>query len=204
MIKADSIKELYLTNLISGPDIAKKLDVNIRWVYRSLERRGIKRRTSAIQNRINFEKSSLSFNFKKKLSPLDRELLVAGSMLYYGEGAKTGKTVDFANSDPQMLKVFIKFLRDICRVNEKKFRFYLYCFSNQNQEYLISYWCKTLKVSRRQFTKPYIRDANPNSTRTMNYGLLHIRYSDIRLLSKILSINSELTNKLLKTGGVVE
>jgi len=203
MSKADLIQELYLANL-SGPDIAKKLNVNIRWVYRSLERRGIKRRTSAVQNRIRFEGSPLSYNFKEKLSQSDRELLVAGAMLYYGEGAKTGQTVDFANSDPRMLKIFIKFLREICGIDEKKLRFYLYCFSNQNSGELIRYWSKLLKASTEQFTKPYIKEANPKQTRVMSYGVLHIRYSDSRLLSRILSINDEISDRFLKNGGVVE
>ena len=186
---------LYQKNL-SGSDIAKKLGLHIRTVYRILDRRGIKRRSSSEQNKIRFLRSPLSFKFKKTLSHKDRELLVAGVMLYFGEGAKTGQTVDLANSDPRILKLFLKFIRKICGVNEDRLRFYLYCFSDQNAVELIDFWCKELGINRDNFTKPYIRKTNRDLSRRMPYGVLHIRYSDSRLLSKILEINSELVKNL--------
>ncbi|OGM96426.1 MAG: hypothetical protein A3B86_03145 [Candidatus Yanofskybacteria bacterium RIFCSPHIGHO2_02_FULL_38_22b] len=197
------IRKLYLNNL-SGPEIARKLGLNIRWVYRCLERQNIQRRTAVVGNKIRFENSPLSFSFKSKLSRSEEKLLIAAVMLYYGEGAKTGQCVDFANSDPLMLKIFLKFLREICGVKETRLRFYLYCFSNQNTNALIRYWCDFLNISRENFTKPYIRKADINLKRTTKYGVLHIRYSDLRLLRKILNYNSDLTKKLLKNGGVAE
>ncbi len=194
--ESELVKALYKKEW-GGPDIAKKVGLNIRQVYRILDKLGVKRRTVFEYNRLKFLKSPLSYRFKDQLLNKERELLIAALMLYYGEGAKTNKTVDFANSDPQMLKIFLKFLRKICRVNEKRLRFYLYCFSNQNSEKLIEFWCKTLKVKRESFTKPYIRDFNDKNTRTMAYGVLHIRYSDLRLLNKILLLNSKLVKELV-------
>ena len=187
---------LYQQN-ISGPDIAQKLGVQLRQVYRILVRHKIKRRSLSEQSKISFAKIPLSFNFKKVLSTKDRELLVAGTMLYYGEGAKTGTTVDLANSDPNILKLFLKFLRNICGVNERRLRFYLYCFSDQNKVQLIKFWCKELKVRKDSFTKPYVRDTQlGNISRRMAYGVLHIRYSDKKLLTKILELNKELVKNL--------
>ena len=190
------VASLYKRNL-SGSDIAKKLGIHLRSVYRILEHQGIKRRSPFEQNRINFLKSPLSFKFKKSLTTAERELLIAGVMLYYGEGAKTRQTVDLANSDPNILKLFLKFLRKICRVNESKLRFYLYCFSNQNPYNLIKFWCDNLQITRKQFTKPYVRETNLTLQRTMAYGVLHIRYSDKRLLEKILSLISDITSSLI-------
>lgn len=186
----------YQKNL-SGSDIAKKLGIHIRSVYRILEHRGIKRRSSSEQNKIKFLKSPLSFKFKQNLSASDKELLIAGTMLYYGEGAKTRQTVDLANSDLKILKIFLKFLRKICRVNENRLRFYLYCFSNQNPYNLIGFWCKNLQLQRNQFTKPYIRKANLTLRRNMAHGVLHVRYSDKRLLEKILSLITDITSSLI-------
>jgi len=189
------VVSLYKTNL-SGSDIAKKLGIHLRSVYRILDRQGIKRRSSAEQNRIRFLRSPLSFKFKQNLSAKDRGLIIAGAMLYYGEGAKTGQTVDLANSNPEILRLFLKFLRKICRVNEDRLRFYLYCFSDQNAIQLINFWSRELNVNKVNFTKPYIRKANNNLSRRMPYGVLHIRYSDVRLLNKILDINSGLVKNL--------
>ena len=126
----------------------------------------------------------------------ERELLIAGVMLYYGEGAKSGNTVDFANGDPRLLKVFLKFLREVCGVNVEKLRFYLYCFSDQNSQKLIRFWCSQLGVEPRQFTKPYVRSTLNKGKRTLANGVLHIRYSDKRLLEKILFLGDELASTL--------
>src|SRR3989344_9286503 len=138
------VKRLYAKGL-SGSEISEKVDIHIRQVYRILEKLGVSRRTSAEQNKIRFLRSPSSYKFKENCLSKDRDLLIAGLMLYYGEGAKTNRTVDFANSDVRMLKIFIKFLRVICGVQEKRLRFYLYYFSDQDPKKLINFWSKELK-----------------------------------------------------------
>lgn len=189
------VKELYQGGL-TGPEISLRINVSVKQVYDSLRRQNIPRKSIVEQNRLRFRRSPLSFNFKEKLSLKERDLLVAGLMLYYGEGAKTGHTVDFANSDPMLLRVFLKFLKDICGVDEKKLRFYLYCFSDQDSQSLIRFWCSHLSVKRGQFTKPYVRSTLNRGKRTMTNGVLHIRYSDKRLLEKILMLGREVASTL--------
>jgi len=116
-------------------------------------------------------------------------------MLYLAEGAKTGTTVDFANSSPTLIKVFLTFLRKVCAIDENRLKLYLYCFSNQRPTKLIDFWSKELKIKRRQFTKPYIRSVTKPSSRIMRYGLLHLRYSDKKLLMQILLLGENLTAK---------
>ncbi len=191
------VQELYLQEL-SGSEISAKLQVHIRQVYRILDKLGVSRRTSSAQNKIRFLRSPKSYQFKEKLSAKERDLMIAGAMLYYGEGAKTGGSVDLANSDTRILKVFLKFLRDICRVKEERLRFYLYCFSDQNPQKLIDYWVKELGVNKRSFTKPHVRKLYPTLHRRMPYGVLHIRYSDLRLLEKILDLNLKISGNMLE------
>lgn len=119
-------------------------------------------------------------------------------MLYLGEGAKTKNTVDLANSDPVILRLFVKYLRKICAVDEQKIRVYLYCFENQNTEGLISFWSRTLRIGKDKFIKPYIRKIGASQTRTMKYGVLHIRYNDKRLLEKFLYLCSSIARKLIE------
>lgn len=181
----------------SGPQIALKLNIGLKKVYKTLLKQGTKRRSAIHQSEIRFRNSPLSYNFNESTSPKEERLLIAAIMLYYGEGAKTGTTVDFANSDQKALALFLKFLRQICRVNESKLRFYLYCFENQDPNQLINFWCSTLNIKRENFTKPYIRKIKKSNKRIMSWGVLHIRYNDKRLLEKILSLISSVTNQLL-------
>lgn len=189
------IGRLYSRGL-SGPEIARQSGIPLRKVYGRLKRLGVARRSPAEQNRIRFNKKPDTFRVKEALSPAERDLLVSALMLYYGEGAKTGSTVDFANSDSRLLRVFLKFLTALCNVERRKLRFYLYCFSDQESEAIIRYWCSELGVDRRQFTKPYIRSTSKKGKRTMSNGVLHIRYSDKRLLEKVLSLGDELLSIL--------
>jgi hypothetical protein len=191
------IKDLYLKE-VSGPEISSRLSIPVRQVYRVLEKLKVPRRGLALQHEIRFSKSPLSFKFKEKLSLKDKELLVAGLMLYYGEGAKTKNTVDFANSDPRIVRIFLKFLRQICGVEEDRLRFYLYCFSDQNPQELIEFWSRDLKASKASFTKPYVREVYRNLHRRMPYGVLHVRYSDLRLLKRILDLSLKMSENLLK------
>lgn len=189
------VKDLYYQGM-TGTEISLKLKLSLKQIYGSLRRQQIPRKSMWEQNKALFERKPLSFNFKVNLSVKERELLVAAIMLYYGEGAKTSVTVDFANSDSRVVKLFLKFLRKICRVDEKRLRLYLYCFSDQNIDFLINHWSSQLNVERRQFTKPYVRSVFNRGKRSMPYGVIHVRYSDKKLLEKILSLCDSLVSTL--------
>lgn len=180
------IKELYLKQEMSAADIRKELGFSLKIIYSSLLRQNIARRTSAATNNIRFLKSPLTYDFKKDFSAKERQLLTAALMLYVGEGAKTGHTVDFTNSNAQALKIFMRFLRDICRVQESKLRIYIYCYKQHDVKALIEYWADQLRVPKSAFTKPYVRNRGKNSERICENGVVHIRYNDKRLLEKIL------------------
>ena len=103
--------------------------------------------------------------------------------------------VDFANSDKDMILLFLKFLRRVCGIDEKKLRVYSYFYSNQDISKNINYWSKLTRVSKKQFSKPYIRDGFKEEKRDkMPYGLIHIRYNDKKLLNLILSWIGEYKN----------
>lgn len=173
---------------LTGKEISDKLGISLKQIYSSLRRQGIPRKNLWEQNRVLFLRKELTFSFKENLSPKERELMIAAVMIYYGEGAKTGSTVDLVNSDPQVAKLFLKFLRNICNVKESKLRFYLYCFSDQDPYSLIQFWSAQLSVEPVQFTKPHVRSTLNRGKRTMPHGVIHVRYNDKKLLEKILSL----------------
>lgn len=189
--------KLYYQKDLSAPAIATALNLSLSQVYDSLKKQNVRRRTAAQQNKIRFIGSPLSFKFREQLSSKENDLMIAALMLYMGEGAKTGNTVDLVNSDVLVLKLFIKFLRNICGINEAKIRIYLYCFEGQDIDAIINFWAKELKVYKGNFTKPYIRKNVGEKSRNMANGVVHIRYNDKRLLEKILYLCDELMHKLL-------
>jgi hypothetical protein len=181
------IKKLYYTDRLSLQSVADKLEVSIDAVVYCMRKNRLARRRPSESNLINFERRSPSFRLKKIKTEKLRMLKIAGVMLYWGEGYKAGKDlVDFANSDKDMVVIFLKFLRKVCGIDEKRLRVYSYFYANQNIKSNIDYWSKITKINKKQFTKPYIRkDYRKEKIDKMPHGLIHIRYSDKKLLSLI-------------------
>lgn len=117
------------------------------------------------------------------------ELKLIGIILYLGEGAKTKKgTVAVANSDPVVIAIMIKFLREICNVPEKKFRGQIHTFEHANIEKTEKYWSRITKIPRNQFYKTYIKpsSASLQKRKTLPYGTFDLSVNDTKLLLTIL------------------
>ncbi len=184
--KLDKLKSLYDSEL-SMREVGEYFGKSTHSIAKIMVRSNITRRPSNQTRSSQFLSSPLSFIPKTNLTEKEVNLKVAGLMLYWGEGAKrNANRVDFANSDPDMILVFLKFLRNIYQVNESKFRIYLYTYNSLPTHELIAYWSKLTKIPESQFSKPYIRSKSELKHDKMQHGLIHIRYSDIRLLKLIM------------------
>lgn len=183
----NKIKSLYASGH-SAKEIADQYKISIDAVFYFLRKHNIPRRNPAECNFVKFEKKKPSFKLKHRLNGKNKILKIAGIMLYWGEGSQWAgeKIVDFANSNPAMIVIFLKFLRQICGISEKKLRAYLYCYENQNPKKILKYWSKVTKIPKKQFTKPYVRkDYKKLKEGKMENGLIHIRYYDKKLLDLI-------------------
>lgn len=167
--------------------IAEQFGVSIWSVVYVLRKLGLPRRSPAESNRIVFEMKPLSFSIRPKR---DRMLEAVGAMLYWAEGYKTPKAggIDFANSDLAMVQLFMKFLRSRYQLDEKRLRAFVYCYNNQNKNSLIQFWSKKLAIPKSQFTRSYVRKDFRADGRKMEHGLVHVRYSDKKLLLDILNL----------------
>jgi hypothetical protein len=184
----EKVRKLYYDKQLCVNDVAKKLGVSIDAVFYCMRKNGFSRRKKHESNLIRYERSKPSFTPKKISNERLRNLRAIGTMLYWGEGAKSEKMkiVDFANSDKDMIILFLKFLREICGVDERRLRVFPYFYANQNIEKNISFWTKITKIKKAQFTKPYIRnDFDESKKYKMPHGLIHIRYADKKLLRLI-------------------
>lgn len=202
--KIKDVKELYYQKLLPMEKIAKILDVSIDALVYFMRKYNLKRRSVSENEKIKFNRKPLSFRISKN-NKAHKEIGAIGAMLYWGEGAKTGKlgknnSVDFANSDPRMIKVFLVFLRKFCNIDESRLRCFLYCYSNQNTKKLIRFWSTATKIPLSQFTKPYVKEDSKKSARKMEYGLVHIRYNDKKLL---IEIESMIESYILKYAPIV-
>ncbi len=182
------IKKEYLEEGHSVPKISKRLKISEDQIYDLMRKHDIPRRTYSESN--YFLHNDRNFKLKGSLTAEEKALKIAGVMLYWAEGSKKSlesSTVDFTNSDPQMVELFMTFLRKICGVHEARIRIYLYAFKDQDTARLKEFWSSVTKIPFTQFTRPYVRQGNANkSGRKMPHGVIHVRYADKRLLLLLL------------------
>lgn len=181
------VRKMYEVRKMSMQDIADELGVTIDAVTYFMRKHKIKRRSSSETNRHKFNRKPATFSIRNGLEKdLEKHRIIV-AMLYWAEGYKTEKSggIDFANSDVDMIKIFISSLRHVFCLDENRFRILLYCYSNQDVQKLISFWSDVVGVSKEQFTKPYIRNDYRRGGRKMKYGLIHIRYHDKKLLLEV-------------------
>src|SRR3989344_2565799 len=174
---------------MSAQQVADYFRVSLDASYYALRHQKVTRRTAQETNKIRFEAKPLSYSIKTRLTAEEKWLKQAAVMLYWAEGYKVGRnTVDFANSDPDMVVIFWKFLSEICRVERKRVRLHLYAYEGQDIQNLIRFWCELLDLPKHHFIKPYIKKAATQGLRgpRMVHGLVHIRYCDTKLLRQIL------------------
>lgn len=117
---------------------------------------------------------------KKDLGKISkRDLLVFGTALYWGEGSKTGGRFIFVNSDPDMIRIMYKFIREI--LNVPKDRIKLTVQINKVHELrikeVLNFWSSLLHLSLSQFTKSYFIKTKPKKVYKNHdsyYGVLRL------------------------------
>lgn len=110
----------------------------------------------------------------------NRELFVVGVALYWAEGFKKDMRIGFANSDPAMIKLFIKWLTNCLNIPKKELTFCVTVNAAHAKriEEVENHWAKTLKVSREQFTKPFFQQVKwkkQYEKPSEYYGVLRVR-----------------------------
>lgn len=118
------IVKMYVEDKFSAVQISEFTHLSTSKIVRILEANSIQKRSiSEAITQLNITKfHKLPFQLKTSLSSVENDLKITGIMLYWGEGAKTGDVVKFANSNPEMIRIFLIFLRKICGVDKKRIK----------------------------------------------------------------------------------
>lgn len=86
-----------------------------------------------------------------------REMFISGLILYLGEGAKTNNyTISLANTDPRIMKFFVKWLCKFFSVSKDKLKAHLHLYENMNIKKEKEFWKSELGFGDNQFYKHYI------------------------------------------------
>ena len=122
---------------------------------------------------------------KKEIEDLSEyELELVGAALYWGEGGKTNKGMArITNSDQNVIRIMMRFFREIFKVPEEKFRGHIHTFSHLNIEAAEEYWSKISGIPRSQFFKTYSKPsiASLNKKDSLPYGTFEICVCDTKI-----------------------
>jgi len=164
-------------------EIADKTGWNYFQVRYWMVRYGISRRSWSEAIYLKNNPEGNPFKIKKIISKKDIELFNLGIGLFLGEGTKKSKfNVVLANSDPNIINLFLKFLRKICRVKEVKIKAWLNVFDDINVKKATEFWSKKTGVPLSKFSKPAIRKSKGGSYKNKSvYGTISVFVSNIKL-----------------------
>lgn len=121
---------------------------------------------------------------KIKIDP--QKLLIIGAILYWAEGSKQKKNsvsqgIIFSNSDPLMIKLFIKWLKQCLKIEDERIKLEIYIHIDQKKrkKEIINYWTQITGYPKGKFDKIYYKRHNLKSLRKNQgenyYGLMRVK-----------------------------
>jgi len=128
---------------------------------------------------------------KKEILPLsNRELFIAGLLLYWGEGTKNPQnSPSISNSDPSVINFFMQWLDESLNIPKEKIKIYLHLYNDMDINKELKYWSEELKVPLNQFRRPYIKKTSSNRINHkggFGHGTCNLIFGNVSLAEKIL------------------
>ncbi len=119
----------------------------------------------------------------------EREFLLAGVLLYAGEGSKTDGEVRMANTNPQILAFFCAWLRHFFDIDESRLRMRLYLHQGLDLGAAERFWSDLTHIPRSQFIAPYRAKPDPSIRRSKHpMGCPGVHYCSTRIHRTIMGL----------------
>ena len=146
-------------------------------------------------NRISITKKIYEES-KKDIGDISRrELWLMGVMLYWAEGHKEkeyrpGSGVQFTNSDPQMIRLFLNWLDKNCGIKASEITFSIYIHENSKNrsELLREYWAGITGFKKDDFLQLYFKKGNIKTLRknvgNSYFGVLRVKVKASSVLQR--------------------
>ena len=136
-----------------------------------------------------------------------------GVMLYWAEGSKEkdnhpGSSMKFSNSDPLMIRLFIKWLIEICKIKKENLKFEIYIHENSKNSIkkVKEFWAQNTGFGVDYFNTIYFKKnkikINRNNVGESYFGQLSIRVKASSGLNRRIAGWIRAINNLILPGGV--
>ena len=175
---------LWVRDIVLTKAQKNKLSERGRSVESIEKRRLVRLSNEQAKRQVVIDKAKKDFNFISL-----EQLKLVGIILYLGEGGKTERGIArLSNSDPVVIKIMMRFFREICEVPEEKFRGNVHTFAHADVEKTEKYWSKITGIPRSQFHKTYIKPSSASLQKryTLPFGTFSINVCDTKLFLTIM------------------
>ena len=115
----------------------------------------------------------------------------AGCMLYWAEGSKSRNSVQFVNSDREMVRYFVDFLRAYYGVPDERFRIACNLFADhlERQREIEQFWLDTLCLPqsclRKSTVNVYSKYSQKKRTNRLPYGTVRVCVHSTEIVQSI-------------------
>lgn len=131
----------------------------------------------------------------------ERDRLMYALALYAGEGAKGDDKIVFANSDPDLIRVFLSWFRHQFEPDESRLRMRLYLHEDLDLDRALEFWSELTRIPISQFQKPYRAEADHTlrGNRHMN-GCVGVQYCSTLVHRRVMAMIAAVTSSLANPG----
>ena len=172
----------------SVSEIAQFCSVSTRKVRDILTVNDIRLRNHSDAMYIKNNRSGDPFAILTTLTPEEDHLKAMALGLYLTEGSTKSKhSVRFSNSNPALVKIFVKFLKVICGVEADKIKMSLIVYPNISIKKTKEYWSQFLNLAVTQFTKTTVlkKRNHASSKKHSEIGTITIYVHNTKLVGMI-------------------
>lgn len=115
------------------------------------------------------------------------QLHLIGCMLYWAEGAKARNGIYFANSDSQMLTLFVRFLREELNVAASQIKLLIHCHSDNPTEIqrIERYWLNLFDLPTTALSKTQVKKGSDTRRNILENGVCSVRVYNTELAQHI-------------------
>ena len=126
---------------------------------------------------------------------LSDPLFLTGVSLYWAEGYKRGaygskwKSIDFANSDPEMIKLMMKFFIKFMDLKRTEIRIQIMLHNPADTIKTVDFWHNLTGIPKANFIKTchvISRASLQKRNKKLEYGTVHIRINDVNRFFRLI------------------
>ena len=151
VVSKSRLTELYNSGH-SMAEIAKTLNCSQNKIVYWMNKYQVKKRSRREATYVKRNPNGDPFLIKEDLTKEEMFLLGLGIGIYWGKGEKVSvNAIRVANTDPNIIKTFIKFLLEICQLERRKLSYSIVCFNDSDPDEAKIHWAEKLRISEEKF-----------------------------------------------------